>query len=178
MKRQHSAIRSQQPRPAGATGLIVILLAVLLSALPLDAQDLPDAPQPKAGTQHSALGTQPDIASPRDFSSAHRGGFGFIAVNLAMWASTAVNAHATYYGSRQCFRETGGGPLFGTPLGGGLFHPWRKALEISLPLDAGVSLTSIFLHRHKHPGAALLLPSVTTAAQLTVAAMQYTQGCF
>lgn len=139
-----------------------VLLAALLISL-ANAGDIPDAPAPKqpaAVTHHSAKA--------------------IVFANVVMWSSAVVAAHATHYGTRQCLNELQPRGLmqeFGTPFGGGLFHPWRKSFTITVPVDASVTLASFLLHRHHRDGLAALLPSAAASAQFAVAGELYVQGC-
>jgi hypothetical protein len=101
---------------------------------------------------------------------------------LVMYGSSVMGAHATSFGSRQCYLEDlkGGAPgEFGvTGVGGGLFHPWRKSFALSLPADGAVTVASYFLHRRHHNLLAVLLPSASAGMQVGIAGVQYSQGCF
>lgn len=127
-------------------------LVVLFLATFATAQDLPNAPSPKQ----------------------------FIISNSVMWGSSFVYAHATAYGSHQCYLENQRYNLpqnFGGS-GGGLYHPWRSAFKTTAPLDAGVSFASWMLRRKGHNLLANILPTSTAAAQFSMAGMKYGVGCY
>lgn len=130
---------------------------LLLCALPTFAQ-IPEAPKSKA------TGKQIIIA------------------NVAMYGASVLGAHATYFGTRQCYNEdlkAGNPGVFGvTAVGGGVFHPWRRSFTMSLPADSAVSLASYFLHRRHHDLLAVILPSASAGMQIGIAGVQYSQGCF
>src|SRR5215472_8877700 len=130
---------------------------LLLCVLPTFAQ-IPEAPKPHP------TGKQISIA------------------NLVMYGSSVLGAHATSFGTKQCYKETlkvGNPNAFGvSEVGGGVFHPWRRSFTMSLPADAAVSLTSYLLHRKGHNLMAVILPSASAGMQLGIAGVQYGQGCF
>jgi hypothetical protein len=130
---------------------------LLLCALPTFAQ-IPEAPKPNATRRQ------------------------IIIANLAMYGASVLGAHATYYGTQQCYKEdlkVGNPGEFGvTAVGGGVFHPWRRSFTMSLPADAAVSLASYLLHRRRHNLVAVILPSASAGMQIGIAGVQYSQGCF
>lgn len=151
---------------------IFALPLLLLCGLTLFAQ-IPDAPRAEPDRR---LGQVPH--SPEAKSELRN----VIIANAAMYASSVVVAHATAYGSGQCYREDAQiGILnqFGrTGYAGGRLHPWRRSFTMTMPADSAIFLASYFLHKKRHNLLAVLLPSGSAAAQLGVAGMQYTQGCF
>jgi hypothetical protein len=102
--------------------------------------------------------------------------------NAAMYGASVVGAHATAYGSSQCFREdlrAGILSQYGVNgAAGGRTHPWRRSFALSLPTDAAVSLTSFFLHKTHHDLLSVILPTGSAGIQIGIAGMQYAQGCF
>lgn len=103
-----------------------------------------------------------------------------IVANFAMWASSAVAANATWYGTGQCRLEDlrAGNPNFGrTAEAGGRFHPWRRSFAMSLPADGAISFASWLLHRKHHDLAATLLPSGSAGVQLGISSVLYAEGC-
>jgi hypothetical protein len=137
----------------------LVLPLLFLCGVPILAQ-LPEAPQPKAARKH------------------------MIIANLAMYGSSVLGAHATAFGSQNCYREdvasgNQGYRAFGlTGFAGGRFHPWRRSFEMSLPADGVVSLTSYLLHHKHHDLLAVVLPSASAGMQVGIAGVQYAQGCF
>jgi hypothetical protein len=107
-----------------------------------------------------------------------------VAANAAMFAASVVEAHAAAYGSDQCRREDRALPAeFGHPEinhghGGGQLHPYKHDLKITLPLDAGVSLVSYWLHRKHHDTLAVLFPVSSASTQFSLAGLKYGAGCF
>lgn len=104
-----------------------------------------------------------------------------IIANVAMFGSSVLGAHATYFGTQTCKREDvqGGNPGFGvTGVAGGQFHPWRRSFAMSLPADGAVSLVSWILHKRHHDLLAVVLPSASAGMQVGIAGVQYAQGCF
>jgi hypothetical protein len=130
-----------------------------LSLMPETKTALLEAPKPKP--QHAARNV--------------------LLTNAAMFASAYVEARAEAYGSNQCREELilHHIPLFNFGhLGGGQFHPYKRDLSITLPLDAGVSLLSWLLHKKHHDTIALLLPVSFASGQAAVAGLKYGAGCF
>jgi hypothetical protein len=104
-----------------------------------------------------------------------------LTVNAGLFASSYVEARAAAYGNQQCraegLRDHGNLNYFGN-IGGGHLHPYRYDLKITLPLDAGVSLLSFWLHKRHHDTLAVLLPVSSASAQFSSAALKYGAGCF
>lgn len=121
---------------------------------------LPEAPPPKHDLKH------------------------MIIANATMYGSSVLGAHATYFGSRNCYREdqkVGGSTFqaFGlTGYSGGQLHPWRRSFTLSLPADSVISATSYFLYKKHHRLLAVVLPSGSAGMQIGIAGVQYSQGCF
>jgi len=133
----------------------LIVIVVLLSGA-VGAQELPQAPKPKGSLKLQ------------------------VAAQVAMWGSSFVLADSAAHGTGNCVNELARSArldaLF-TSSGGGVRHPYEKTLAVALPLDAGVSLVSIWLRRKHHPTLALWLPSVSMGVQAGAAAIQYGAGC-
>jgi hypothetical protein len=137
----------------------LVTLVVLSCAFPILAQT-PEAPNPKADRKH------------------------LIIANLAMYGSSVLGAHATYFGTQNCYREdqSKGGATFQafglTGFAGGRFHPWRRSFMMSLPADGVVSAASYFFYKKHHNLLAVVLPAASAGMQVGIAGVQYAQGCF
>lgn len=123
-----------------------------------------------------SFGQTPEVPEPRITKKQ------IIIANVAMYGSSVLGAHATYFGSQNCYRENiSAGTLQAfalTGFAGGRFHPWRRSFMLSLPADGAVSLTSYLLHRKHHDLLAVILPSASAGMQVGIAGVQYSQGCF
>lgn len=118
------------------------------------------------------LAQTPEVAKPNKKA--------VIVANFVMYGSSILAAHATSYGSHQCYVENlqhGTLNQFGTGTYGGQFHPWRRAFSISLPSDAAVSISSYFLHKKHHELLAVVLPSGSAGMQVGIAGLLYGEGC-
>ncbi|HEY6972108.1 MAG TPA: hypothetical protein VJA94_23050, partial [Candidatus Angelobacter sp.] len=132
---------------------MVILITLCVSPAYAQARKLPDAPAPKKTV---------------------------IIANVAMWSASFVLADSTARGTRSCVNELSRisrlDNLY-TSAGGGTRHPYKKTLVVALPLDAGVTALSMFLHRRRHLSLAVWLPGVSMGTQFGAAAVQYGSGC-
>ena len=146
-------------------GLLTLMLTFSVAAPVAHSQETP------------ALETQRE---PHDLPEAPRPKKIMIITNAAMCGSSFVLAHSANYGTIACKHEVASA---GTPYAlytsavGGARHPYKKTFAVALPLDAGVSMVSIFLHRKHHSALSVWLPGVSMGVQFGAAALQYGGGC-
>jgi hypothetical protein len=89
--------------------------------------------------------------------------------NVANVAASVFNARASWYGAHQCVSRE---ELTRDPRG-----KFMRSLEISLPIDAFVGIASWKL-RKRHRLWAMTLPLVSAGTQTSMAATQFSAGCF
>jgi hypothetical protein len=90
----------------------------------------------------------------------------FTAANVG---ASIFNARASWYGAHQCVSRE---ELSRDPRG-----KFVRSLEISLPIDAVVAFASWKL-RKRHRLWAITLPLVAAGTQTSMAATQFSAGCF
>jgi hypothetical protein len=100
--------------------------------------------------------------------------------NAIMFGASFVEANAAAYGSKQCHQEPNviKHPAWFGHFGGGLPHPYKHDLYVSLPFDAGVTLVSLWLHKKHHDTLTVLFPVSSASAQFSLAGIKYGAGCF
>lgn len=89
--------------------------------------------------------------------------------NAANVGASIFNARASWYGAHQCVSRE---ELTRDPRG-----KFVRSLEISLPMDAVVAFASWKL-RKRHRIWAMTLPLLSAGTQTSMAATQFSAGCF
>jgi hypothetical protein len=88
--------------------------------------------------------------------------------NAANVGASVFNARASWYGAHQCVSRE---ELTRNPRG-----KFIRSAEISLPIDAVIAFASWKLRKHRM--WAVTLPLISSGAQTSMAATQFSAGCF
>jgi hypothetical protein len=93
----------------------------------------------------------------------------FVFANAANFGASVFNARASWYGAHQCVARE---ELTRNPRG-----KFIRTAEISFPIDTVVAIASWKLRKH-HRMWSMSLPLISAGAQTSMAATQFSAGCF